>query len=84
MRVPAAVIMAGGRSSRMRATHGPAHKALVLVDRDLAARLGDAARRRYAANYPPQIMARKLEGTFESVARRRIRVGRPLPQKVPV
>lgn len=56
----------------------------VLVDRDLAARLGDAARRRYAANYTPQIMARKLEGTFESVARRRIRVGRPLPQKVPV
>jgi NDP-sugar pyrophosphorylase family protein len=29
--MPAAVIMAGGRSSRMRATYGPEHKALVQV-----------------------------------------------------
>lgn len=46
MRMPAAVIMAGGRSSRMRATHGPAHKALVdvlgvsMLERNLAGLFG--------------------------------------------
>jgi len=45
-RMPTAVIMAGGRSSRMRATHGPAHKALVdvlgvsMLERNLATLFG--------------------------------------------
>ena len=44
--MPAAVIMAGGRSSRMRATHGPDHKALVhvlgvsMLERNLATLFG--------------------------------------------
>ena len=46
IRMPAAIIMAGGRSSRMRATHGPAHKALVevlgvsMLERNLATLFG--------------------------------------------